>query len=458
MLLLTDGRLMCQDADAVDWWALTPDSQGSYINGTWHQLASMQTPRLYYASTVMKDGRVTVWGGEYTGDTSNKTDSNSGEIYDPVTDSWSLLPTPAGWWAIGDAPAALLPDGRELLGSIKDSASAVWDPVANSWANAGSLLAGSEEASWVLLPTGDVITVDCTRSQESELWSNGVGWVEAGALPVDVVESSSKEIGPALLLPDGRAMFFGATGATLLYAPAAIAGQSGSWTAGPTLPLDATGAQVVAKDAPALLLPNGHVLLIAAAEGASGWGVSSNFYDVDPTVSPIAITLVAAPSNAWQPPYAGRLLLLPTGEAAFSETGFSISILAAPTVVAVPAPAITVAPGQADAGDTFQLTGTGFNGVSQSVAYGDDACMATNYPLVRLVNASTGSVTYARTHDHSTMGVATGSTLVTTQVTLPASLAGGTYQLVVVANGVPSLAVAISIQGGQRPARVVLPA
>src|SRR5438552_2964412 len=44
--LLTDGTVMMQGGDVVNtWYKLTPDSGGSYINGTWSQLASMSTQR-----------------------------------------------------------------------------------------------------------------------------------------------------------------------------------------------------------------------------------------------------------------------------------------------------------------------------------------------------------------------------------------------------------------------------
>jgi len=37
-LLLTDGSVIVQDAGCPDWWRLTPDSSGSYANGTWTQI------------------------------------------------------------------------------------------------------------------------------------------------------------------------------------------------------------------------------------------------------------------------------------------------------------------------------------------------------------------------------------------------------------------------------------
>src|ERR1700734_2804015 len=47
-LLLTDGTVMVQDqgssgAGTSNWWKLTPDNTGSYVNGTWTQLASLQS-------------------------------------------------------------------------------------------------------------------------------------------------------------------------------------------------------------------------------------------------------------------------------------------------------------------------------------------------------------------------------------------------------------------------------
>src|ERR1700724_3167277 len=38
---LTDGTVMVQGYGASDWWKLTPDKTGSYLNGTWTQLASL---------------------------------------------------------------------------------------------------------------------------------------------------------------------------------------------------------------------------------------------------------------------------------------------------------------------------------------------------------------------------------------------------------------------------------
>jgi hypothetical protein len=72
--------------------------------------------------------------------------------------------------------------------------------------------------------------------------------------------------------------------------------------------------------------------------------------------------------------------------------------------------------------------------------------MATNYPLVRITNEATGHVFYARTHDHSTMAIATGGTIVFTTFDVPATAETGSSKIVVVANGIASKARRVTIQ------------
>ena len=91
------------------------------------------------------------------------------------------------------------------------------------------------------------------------------------------------------------------------------------------------------------------------------------------------------------------------------------------------------------------ISGTQFNGLSQANAYGDDVQDATNYPLVRISNNATGHVFYCKTHNHSTMAVATGATSVSTQFDVPSTIETGASTLVVVANGIPSASVAVTI-------------
>ena len=56
MILLSDGRVMVQEEATQHWHALSPDSHGSYTDGTWSPLADMSFWRRYYASGMLKDG------------------------------------------------------------------------------------------------------------------------------------------------------------------------------------------------------------------------------------------------------------------------------------------------------------------------------------------------------------------------------------------------------------------
>lgn len=86
---------------------------------------------------------------------------------------------------------------------------------------------------------------------------------------------------------------------------------------------------------------------------------------------------------------------------------------------------------------SYRLEGIRLNGMSQASAFGDELQDATNYPLVRLINLATKHVFYSRTHDHSSMAVASNR-LASTHFDLPVHLESGLSLLEVVANGIAS--------------------
>src|SRR6202035_2291289 len=106
-LLLTDGTVMVQTAvngyGTGQWWRLTPSNTGSYVNGTWSQLASMPSgyAPTYYASAVLADGRVIVEGGEDNNGVI-QAETSLGAIYDPQSNTWTSVSPPTGWSGIGD--------------------------------------------------------------------------------------------------------------------------------------------------------------------------------------------------------------------------------------------------------------------------------------------------------------------------------------------------------------------
>jgi hypothetical protein len=88
--------------------------------------------------------------------------------------------------------------------------------------------------------------------------------------------------------------------------------------------------------------------------------------------------------------------------------------------------------------------------------YGDDAQTSTNYPIVRAQNTTTGAVSYWRTANHSTMGIGIGAAPVSTTFSVPSTTDQGTYELVVIANGIPSDAISVTVDAGSGQASYLL--
>jgi hypothetical protein len=444
MLLLTDGTVMCQQSNSRNWFRLRPDEFGDYVKGTWTALTPMQDARLYYASAVLQDGRVLVAGGEYSGG-NNVVDLNAAEIYNPMLDQWTSIGTPAGWTAIGDAPCCVLPDGKMLLGSIMDAKTAVFDPITGTWTAAASKDDSSSEETWTLLPDETVLTVECNGSPRAEKYlAVADRWVSAGSTPVDIVQPGSVEIGPAMLMPDGRLFCIGSTGHNVIYAPPAQADSTGTWQQAPDFPADANGNLMQAKDAPCCMLPNGNVLCVAGPASASSgdYPGPTSFFEFDGT----ALIPVPAPGNAGGAPFMGRMMLLPTGQVLFAAGTAQAYVY---TPEGLPdedwRPEITDCPTNVRKKQTYTLHGRLLNGISGGVSYGDDASSFTNYPIVKIRNVSSGRVRYCRTGDHSTMGVATGLSIQSTTFKVPIDAESGAADLYVVANGIESAPVRVTI-------------
>lgn len=440
MILLTDGRVMVQEEATPHWHALIPDNQGSYVNGTWSSLADMAFWRRYYASGMLKDGRVILIGGEQSG---AGGDTNLGQIYDPVADQWDPLPSPPGWAQVGDAVCCVFPDGRFMIGALLSGECIIYDPETNAWSPGGAQPIRTNEETWTLQPDETILTVGCFppyRSLKYSIASNV--WRDEGAVPVTLVDPAMSEIGPAILLPDGRTICFGAadsggSGKTAIYTPPTHPWQIGAWAAGPNIPNIGKTA-IVCNDCPASLLPNGKVLIAAAPFKAGDWGSPIYFFEYDPYTN--SFTQAPTPPNNGAQLYWSRFMLLPTGQVLFSPSSRDVRCYTPdggpqdawrPTITAVERECTSTIT------DDYLLKGTQLNGLSQANAYGDDDNSATNYPLVRLRSSKTGEIYYCRTYDFSTMGVATGSSIQSVRFSAAAAPYGH-YELCVVANGISS--------------------
>jgi hypothetical protein len=411
------------------------------VKGTWKQIASLPSGYTPYATAgaVLADGRLLVSGGEYSDCGGEFTLTNQSAIYDPKTDKWTMVKPPKGWYDIGDSPDMVLPNGLFLLGRKTNKDMATLDPSTLKWTEVGSKGKAdfNAEEGWTLLPDGTILTWDVKDNPNSEIYDpSSQTWSSAGNTVANLMGPPEEgclkygnnhtycppgETGPGILRPDGTVFATGAlhegdsTGHTAIYTPGQNGGK-GTWAAGPDFPNgDAAG------DSFAALLPNGHVLVL---------GNFGQMYEFDG--SKFFPTTVGY----------GSLIVMPTGEvlvagvAAYTSTGKYKSAWA---------PTINKFPSSVTRGSTYQISGTQFNGLSQAVNFGDEFESATNYPLVRITNNSSGHVFYAKTHDHSSMGVATGKATVSTNFDVPSGMEAGASSLVVVANGIPSKAVSITV-------------
>jgi hypothetical protein len=471
--LLTDGTVVCHEANTNRWRRLTPDINGSYQNGTWSSIANMPDgvdtafgcnpctyAPLYFASAVLADGRLVVIGGEYVAGF-GAVWTNIGFIYDPTTDSWSSQLTEVfGNGSIGDSSGIVLADGTFILSDIDTGNIEALDPATLTFTalNPTGKDDRNNEENWNLLPDGTILTVDAHIQSSFEIYdpiSNQ--WLPRGATPVNLADccgaadgvGNSREVGPGVLRPDGTVIYFSGNslGQNAVYDTA-----TGMWshTAAmdfPLVPMQTYHYSVA--DGPASLLPNGNVLVQASPViNGDPFNTPSHFFEWDgTTLTQVADSPNAASFNAYQ----GRMILLPTGEVlltAFDQNATQDVVLYSNGGGPQDAwrPVITDSPDQVVPGNTYPISGTLFTGFSEGAYYGDDSQSSTNYPLVRITNIATGHVFYARTHDHSRMGVvAVGDpTVVTTSFDAPAGMEAGPSNLVVVVNGIPSLPVIIN--------------
>jgi hypothetical protein len=255
---LTDGRILAQGDNSSDWYVLTPDANGQYVDGTWTQVGSLPADYSPYAfaSSVLADGRVVIAGGEYNFGNFALTDLCA--IFDPATNKWTKLKPPHGWGYIGDSPSLVLPNGDYLIGRKLSKKIAELNPATLKWtelAFTGKSDFNAEEG-WTLMPDGTVLTYDVKNAPNSESYNPATQtWSSLGSTPVPLNSPPAEksvtypggvyhppgEVGPGMLLPNGNVFATGGTpkggtfGHTAIYTPGAN-GAVGTWATGPNFP------------------------------------------------------------------------------------------------------------------------------------------------------------------------------------------------------------------------------
>ncbi|HEX3151629.1 MAG TPA: hypothetical protein VHR66_26380 [Gemmataceae bacterium] len=449
LMLLSDGSVAAQvgvNSPTTTWTRLVPDSTGSYVNGTWTPMASMNLGRLFFPTAMLPDGRVFAIGGEYS--TPNFT--NTAEIYNPVTNTWTNVASfPQAQF--GDDPIELLQNGQILAGYVVGAQTYRYNPSTNTWAaTAGSKLRGdrSDEESWVKLPDGSILSYDIFASDSTGVFHaqryvpTSDTWVDASnvnpANPPAIMSSNAVgfEAGPAILLPDhNRVVEFGANGNTAIYNIS-----TGLWSAGPKLPTKIIGGvatQLGADDDPGSMLPNGHILVaISPINSPFTFPGPSYIYEFDPDAG--TYTEITPATGMGNNAFVLNTVNLPTGQILLGNE-FGLPQIYTPDGAAQDAWRPVITKISNNGAGTFTLTGMQLNGLGEGSNYGDDNESASNYPIVQLLDTS-GNTRYARTFNWSSTGVATNNTIVTTNFTLPAGLnLNQVASFTVVANGIASL-------------------
>ncbi len=432
-LLLSDGSVICKSfsggTDGIGniYNKLTPDSHGSYINGTWSSIAPMNKTRLYYSSQVLKDGRVYVAGGEYG------TGGSYGETYDPLTDTWTL--NGAIGSTVSDANSEILEDGTVLQALVTSNlrVTKLWDPMTSVYSTGPTCIGIHNESAWVKLADGSILFVD-RNSTNSERYIPSLGmWVADATVPVSVYDPYGLEQGGAVLLPDGRAFFIGSTGHNAIYTPSGSS-SPGTWAAAADFP-NSQGT----PDAAAAMMVNGKVLCATSPVPTSGnhFPTPTSFYEYDYTSN--TFTRVDAPAGGLTlnvPCYYTGMLCLPNGQILYSTQNSNQYYIYTPDGSPLASGKPVINKVKRIYGRVFKMAGTGFNGISEGATYGDDWQMNTNYPIIRISSGS--NVYYARTYNWTSTGVMRGSQPDTVTVKAPTGIPAGDYTIVVTANGIAS--------------------
>ena len=434
MILMTDGTVLCKSSSGggqgTVFDKLTPDATGSYVNGTWTSIAAMHDDRLYFSSQVLPDGRLYVAGGEYG------AGGPKSEVYNPVTNTWTMCPQIVFSHNISDANSEILPNGK-VLQSVVDTASTrlnfLWDPATNTYSPTGSTLRTNNEAMWVKLPDSSVLFID-NYGMTSERYIPSTGtWINDATVPVNLYDPFGSEAGAAFMLPDGRAFFIGSTSTSAYYTPSGTTAP-GTWAAGPSV------AGMGAPDAASAMMPNGKVLeaLSPIARADNHFPDSTFFYEFDyltntytPVLTPVGTAFYP------QACYITNMLDLPDGSVLFVQQGDNQFYEYMPGSAPLAAGKPTINNIIERRCDSFTITGTLFNGICEGAGYGDDWQMESNYPIVRLTSGT--NVYYAKTTYWNRIGaVMTGALPDTAQFKIAGSVPNGTYNVQVVANGNPS--------------------
>jgi hypothetical protein len=264
------------------------------VTGTWSLTGDLSTTRAWHTGTLLRNGKALVAGG---GNGSSAV--NTAELYDPDTGSWSgtgsLIAARYG------PTATLLQDGRVMVAAGSDdgdlastlASAELYDPASRTWNRTNSLSTNRIFHTATLLPGGKVLisggySWPPTSFNSSELYDPATGtWTYVGNL----IGARSKH--SVTLLPNGKILVAGGL----------------DWGQGSCLPSCQPRALSIVElydplvaiwsntanlnisrfDHSATLLPNGKVLVAGGFSDSNGTLSSAELYNpgADSVTNPI---------------------------------------------------------------------------------------------------------------------------------------------------------------------------
>jgi len=276
---LQDGRILITGGSSAG----TPLASAEIYNGSGFAAApSMSVPRTDHTIATLNDGRVMVAGGYTTGN----VPTNSIEIYNPVSNSWSIVPGGLSE-PRAEHTMTVMQDGRVLIAGGMGSAGQpvatleIFDPKSNASTPLGVTMTSPRmDHAAALLPNGAVVlaggfdgtnvlsSVDAFQPSTSSMLS-----------PLNM--ASARRYLTATALLDGRVLFAGGNDGTNDLATLEIANLA-------TQSITAAGSLITARSQhSAIRLPDNGGVLIAGGESAGTPVASAELFSpVTSTVQP----------------------------------------------------------------------------------------------------------------------------------------------------------------------------
>jgi N-acetylneuraminic acid mutarotase len=288
---------------------------------SWTSAASMHAARAFHTCTRLFDGRVLVAGGVTGKDpvTGNAIVTNTAELYNPVTDTWSDA---AGMkYERFQHTATLLANGKVLVAGGGVLWAELYDPVADKWNDAGTMNAMRGAHTATVLRNGKVLVAGGKDQSSAELYDpcrntwtptrqdmtavrgwhtatllyNGKVLVTGGYQSTNVIVNKSAELydavtdtwtgvadmaetrcqHSAVLLPDGKVLVTAGVNTSALKSSELYDPVKNEWTSGGDI------SQYRIINSALMLLASKKVLI------GSGGGLEWTYFDIyDPASSP----------------------------------------------------------------------------------------------------------------------------------------------------------------------------